>query len=885
MANKTQHGVFRVSASANTVSFLGLDHSRNSTMTTRQRFFAFGTSLAVFTGGLWLAAAWAQEAKTPAPEKLLPADAVLYIGWDGTDAHRAAWEKTAAHNALVTNGLGEVLSSYTEYAESMAGGAPIRQMVTGLEKLAAGGFQMVVGIPNSGDGPPSPQVTIVVPGGAAAIPEIKAMLANVPPGTIETEKVGSRVVTRGQPPEFSGAEIGWWAEGKHLVVAIGPGAVDTALNTAAGKAPSIETSAVWKKYRPKADFDVALTAWLDLAQARKVFGGMPVSTPRPGQGQSATVNDILKTLGLDRIGSAAMRVGFKGKALWTETTIEAPSPREGLLAWDAKPITLEDLPPLPAGTDGFYAGRMNWSSAGKGLVRIGAELSRLLDGEDAPSFDEHFEVLQRQLGVDFQRDLFESLGDVLVVYGDTRQGVLGLGSGLAIAVDDAKTLRETLDKLTGRLMQGGGGPMLPQIQAAKRSGRTMTYIDLPGFPVITPSWAVDDKWLIFGLSPQTVDVFLRRVDGKLDRWTPPPEVKSALAEMPTKYTSLTYSDPRDGYRTALGAAPMIMSWFTMRMQQQMMMQQQFGGGGVPAMAFVSPISVVDLPPGEVVTQSLFPNVSVGSQTDKEFRWTSRTSLPAVPFLGGAGIGSAGSSAPVLAAMLLPAVGQAREAARRSQSKNNLKQIGLALHNYHDAHNQFPAGTVENEKLKPEERLSWQAEILPYIDQAQLYNQIDFEKGWEAEGNLGILKNQIPVYLNPGVPGAVAAGQIGRTHYVGLAGIGKDGPLLKVVDAGAGFFGYDRACSIRDILDGTSNTIMVSEANKDFGGWGTGGPNTVRALTKKPYINGPDGLGGPWRGGMHVLFADGSVRFISENIDPDLLEKLTTIAGGEIVGAF
>jgi prepilin-type processing-associated H-X9-DG protein len=121
--------------------------------------------------------------------------------------------------------------------------------------------------------------------------------------------------------------------------------------------------------------------------------------------------------------------------------------------------------------------------------------------------------------------------------------------------------------------------------------------------------------------------------------------------------------------------------------------------------------------------------------------------------------------------------------------------------------------------------------------------------------------------------------------VGIAGLGKDGPLLEVGDKGAGIFGYNRGCSFRDITDGTSNTMMVSEAIKDFGGWGVGGKSTVRALTQKPYINGPDGLGSPWHGGMHVLMADGSVRFVSENIAPEVLEALSTIAGGEIVGDF
>jgi prepilin-type processing-associated H-X9-DG protein len=864
-------------------------------MTTRRRIFAFTTSLSLLTGGLWLAVGWAQDAKTPAPEKLLPADAVLYIGWDGTDSHRAAWEKTAAYEALASSGLGEVVERWAQFAEMQGGGPPLRQVVAGLESLGKSGFQLTVGLPNSGDGAPSPQVTIVIPGGAAAIPEIQAILSQFPGANIETEKERSRQVSRMALPQFGpGAEVGWWAEGKHLVIAFGTGAVDTALSTAAGKAPSLESSPVYKKYRAKANFDVALTTWIDLAQVRKVFGGMPVGNEvasggqetqkvvdgkvvdgkavggAPG-GKAATVNDVLKSLGLDRIGPVAMRVGFKDKALWTETTIDAPGPRTGLLAWSEKPITLADLPPLPAGTDGFYASRVNWSSVGQGLVRIWGDMSKLFDSEQAPPFEVQFEREQQKLGIDLQKELFEPLGDVLVVYGDTRQGVMGLGSGLAISVKDAKTLRTTFDKLTGIIAQSAGPGM--QIQTAKRSGRTVSIMALPDFPIMTPSWAIDDKWLVIGLAPQTVDVFLRRVDGKLDSWVPTPEVKAALAELPAKYTSLTYSDPRDGYCTALSAGPMLMSWASMMMGPGMMR---------PGMQAISPFSPIDFPPGEVFTQPLFPNLSVGTQTDKEFRWVSRTSLPAIPFLGGAGIGSASSSAPILAALLLPAVQQAREAARRTQSKNNLKQIGLALHNYHDVHNQFPAATHEVENLKPEERLSWQAEILPYIEQAPIYNQLTFEKGWEDEANLSHLKHRIPVYLSPALT-IDANGKVGHTHYVGIAGLGEDGPLLDVADKGAGIFGYNRGCRIPHITDGTSNTMMVSEASKDFGGWGVGGKSTVRALTKQPYINGPDGLGSPFRGGMHVLFADGSVRFISENIAPEILEALTTIAGGEVIG--
>lgn len=239
---------------------------------------------------------------------------------------------------------------------------------------------------------------------------------------------------------------------------------------------------------------------------------------------------------------------------------------------------------------------------------------------------------------------------------------------------------------------------------------------------------------------------------------------------------------------------------------------------------------------------------------------------------------------MLVALLLPAVQQARTAARRTQSRNNLKIIGLALHNYEDTFKGFPAGTHPNDRLKSEKRLSWIADLLPYIDQAPLHQRIDFRKAWDDAANEGALKRNIPTLLNPGVA-APADPDFGITHYVGIAGVGKDAPTLPITDKRAGAFGYNRITTVRDITDGMANTIGVTEAGKDYGAWGAGGPATIRALTKKPYINGPDGLGGPYPGGMNVLMMDGSVRFVSEKIDPATLEALSTIAGGEVVPDF
>jgi hypothetical protein len=125
----------------------------------------------------------------------------------------------------------------------------------------------------------------------------------------------------------------------------------------------------------------------------------------------------------------------------------------------------------------------------------------------------------------------------------------------------------------------------------------------------------------------------------------------------------------------------------------------------------------------------------------------------------------------------------------------------------------------------------------------------------------------------------------QTHYVGMAGIGEDAANLKVDEQGAGVFGYNRQTRMRDITDGTSNTIAIMEASNDFGPWAQGGRSTIRGLTEEPYINGPDGIGGSWVGGAQGALADGSVRFISENIDPDVFKALMTISGGEQIEGF
>lgn len=290
---------------------------------------------------------------------------------------------------------------------------------------------------------------------------------------------------------------------------------------------------------------------------------------------------------------------------------------------------------------------------------------------------------------------------------------------------------------------------------------------------------------------------------------------------------------------------------------------------------------------------------------------------------------------VLVSLLLPAVQQAREAARRSQCKNNLKQIGLAMHNYHETFGVFPFGFDEHETL-------WQAMILPQIDQTPLYNTLIFTEGgsgnWDSgSANTVACATVVPAFRCPslalpehidnnGIPGRVPVSYracAGSNVYsddkstIPATGVPADATALEVVPLNGMFFG-DSKVSMKNITDGTSNTVMIGESftdtyvkdgqQMDFwqfgcpqsGGWtwgGLGGTEYSEGLgSTGPKINSrldptlpgvimEMSFGSYHVGGAHFTMADGSVRFISENVDLTLYRGLGSVRGGEIIGDY
>jgi type II secretion system protein G len=213
---------------------------------------------------------------------------------------------------------------------------------------------------------------------------------------------------------------------------------------------------------------------------------------------------------------------------------------------------------------------------------------------------------------------------------------------------------------------------------------------------------------------------------------------------------------------------------------------------------------------------------------------------------------------ILAALLLPAVQAARSAAQRTQSANNMKQIMLAHHNYHDTRKTFPAHANYSPDGKP--LLSWRVHILPFLEEGAVYQQFKLDEPWDSPHNRALVARMPQVYQNPDL-----AIEPGKTNY--LAVVGE--PCI--ID------GTEKGRGIREITDGTSLTIMLVEAAPDQAVEWTK-PDDWEYDANNPKA----GLGGIRPGGWQAGFADGSVQMISDFIAPEQLKAMFTRAGGEIV---
>lgn len=178
--------------------------------------------------------------------------------------------------------------------------------------------------------------------------------------------------------------------------------------------------------------------------------------------------------------------------------------------------------------------------------------------------------------------------------------------------------------------------------------------------------------------------------------------------------------------------------------------------------------------------------------------------------------------------------------------------------------------------EPTEKLSWLGQVQRLSPGIPAYHP---DTGWDEEVNDAFVRRRVEEYLNPALQKLVGEDGYPATHFAGISGLGDDAASLPMDHPRAGIFGVNRFTTPDDVKDGLTNTMLVAGVTQRLGSWAAPGNPTLRSLTKEPYVNGPDGLGTGQVEGMHVLMADGSVRFLSAHTDPVILRRMAAMADG------
>ncbi len=267
------------------------------------------------------------------------------------------------------------------------------------------------------------------------------------------------------------------------------------------------------------------------------------------------------------------------------------------------------------------------------------------------------------------------------------------------------------------------------------------------------------------------------------RWQADSAYEPVMRRLPSKLVYLRISDPRELLPAIVEALPVLAQTINQQVAAQ---RRQFQGGpGAPVLK----IEADNLPRAEDLIPRLFPASTALVVNDQGASLITREPIP-------------GLTSPVIAglygSLLTPAVFASRSAAHRAQCVNNLKQIGLAHHNYISANNTFPMAAIADKDGKP--LLSWRVAILPYIEQQELYNKFKLDEPWDSPNNKPLIKEMPATYLCPDRKNP-EAGTTTYRMFVGAGALSEEG----------------QATGLANITDGTSNTILVVES-KDAVPW-------------------------------------------------------------------
>ncbi len=612
----------------------------------------------------------------------------------------------------------------------------------------------------------------------------------------------------------------WGLKKRYFVVGIGEGAVEALLANARTPVPAWLTD-----LREKLPVErVSTVSYINVKGLVETFG--PMGGPE--------VTQVIDALGLSNVTSVASITGLDEKGFISRNLLAIDGEPQGLLTMlPDKPLTAADLAAIPADATIAMALRLDPDEVFEAILSTIGKIEPRANDEMIREMNQ----MEAALGFSIRNDLLQAVGDTWCIYNSPSQGGL-IFTGLTgvVKIKDRARLEKVqavLIKLMdaeanqGRRMNGRYYPQ-PKIEKFEFAGRDVYMLNVrdDDFP-LAPTWCLTDDELIVAPYPQNIKAYLSR-DTAGKTLADVPEV-AKLFDATGGPIMLTYADTPKLFEMVYPIVPIIAQAALSQLAREEI-----------------DISVSLLPSAPAIGKHLRPGVTTVRRTAAGIEMTSRQSLPG---------GSVGASVPVMAALLVPAVFSAREAAVRAQSANNLKQISLGMLNHESAKKKFPAAFSVDKNGKA--LLSWRVQILPYLGEKALYEEFHLDEPWDSDHNKKLIAEMPHVYRSP----TSKAGE-GKTNYLTVRG--KDT-----------LFPGKEAMGIKDAKDGASQTIMTVEVTDEKAVTWTK-PDDFTPDAKDPM----KGLISPGKDVFQVGFADGSVRTFHRSTDASTLKAMFSRAGEE-----
>ena len=519
-------------------------------------------------------------------------------------------------------------------------------------------------------------------------------------------------------------------------------------------------------------------------------------------------------LALEEFEEVVGGVGLDDDGFIASAMIKCPTKLTGILsAIDGKPLDKEEINDLPNGSISSAAARIPFRNIFE-LVKQSAKASYAEE-----EFADSIGYVEDISGLDFEQDIIESFEGTFYSYSKMT------GGGVAVLkLKDQEAFKENLKVFAENIaleveaVEGG------ELNAKEYKDFMVYSFTQP--PYIGPSfsWCQAEDDFYIALDSRSITSQLRK-RGK---------TRSRLIDEKEFAKMFDFGDSKGWGK------PMFVSHVDVATAIQVLLpigQAAFGSQSIPGFDF----GFADVPSVEVLTKGVGPNMICFYRTKDGIRMVERSTIP-----GGSSIATSG----VAIGMLLPAVQQVRQAARRATAMNNGRQLMLALHNYAEAKGSLPPASSTDKNGKP--LLSWRVHILPYLEEKALYEKFHLDEPWDSPHNKELIKDMPAVFENPQAnPGR------GKTNFLGISGV-------------AGMFGKVKGLKFSQFTDGTSNCIGVVDTNDDFAVDWTA-PNDLDP-DKVDDLKGA--LEGNWPGDLILVFqADGSAHALSDMTNEKLRELM------------